>query len=78
MRLQEEESNICYSHIFETCRGVRIYRIAVTVFVEIPGSVKTPLHLRSRLRGVSQLKGRTQKKKMMNKMEEQIKKREMF
>lgn len=33
-----------------------MYRVAVTVFVEIPGGVKTPLHLRSKLWGVSQLK----------------------
>lgn len=36
-----------------TCVG--LYRIAVTVFVEIPGSVKTPLHLWSRLWRIHQL-----------------------
>ena len=33
-----------------------VYRVAVAVFVEVPGSIETPLHLMKRLWGVGQLR----------------------
>lgn len=39
-----------------------MYRVAMTVFVEVPGSVKTPLHLWNRLRGFSKLRKNERKK----------------
>lgn len=50
-----------YSH----CRVhmcVFMYRVAVPVFVEVPGGIETPLHLWNRLRGVSQLKEEERRK----------------
>lgn len=40
---------------------VSVYRVAMTVLVEVPGSIETPLHLWNRLRGISQLREETRK-----------------
>lgn len=51
---------VCLSVVHVYCTRPRTYRVAVAVFVKVPGSVEAPLHLGCRERRLGQLTTKTQ------------------